>query len=94
MQVLEGLINNLLHDIPLPSPGRSVRFWCLGEAVSLSIAQCMRKDDKVLFLGEDVGAAGGVLLIQAGDRSGKPPEAGPVSDGGGLPYIFNRVKNV
>ena len=34
---MEGLINNLLHDIPLPSPGRSVRFWCLGEAVSLSM---------------------------------------------------------
>jgi len=41
-----------------------------------------------------IGAAGGGLLKQAGDRSGKPPEAGPVSDGGGLPYIFNRVKNV
>ena len=37
VQVLEGLINNLLHDIPLPSPGRSVRFWCLGEAISLSM---------------------------------------------------------
>ena len=36
-QVLEGLMNNLLHDIPLPSPGRSVRFWCLGEAVSMSM---------------------------------------------------------
>ena len=36
-QVLEGLMNNLLHDIPLPSPGRSVRFWCLGEAISLSM---------------------------------------------------------
>ena len=35
--MLEGLINNLLHDIPLPSPGRSVRFWCLGEAVSMSM---------------------------------------------------------
>ena len=35
--MLEGLVNNLLHDIPLPSPGRSVRFWCLGEAVSLSM---------------------------------------------------------
>ncbi len=31
--MLEGLINTLLHDVPVPSPGRSVRFWCLGEAV-------------------------------------------------------------
>ncbi len=36
------------------------------EAVSLSIAQCMRKDDKVLFLGEDVGAAGGVFKATVG----------------------------
>ena len=36
------------------------------EAVSLSIAQCMRKDEKVLFLGEDVGAAGGVFKATVG----------------------------
>lgn len=36
------------------------------EAVSLSIAQCMRKDDKVLFLGEDVGGAGGVFKATVG----------------------------
>ena len=30
-------MNNLLHDIPLPSPGRSVRFWCLGDAISMSM---------------------------------------------------------
>jgi len=36
------------------------------EAVSLSIAQCMRKDDKVVFLGEDVGAAGGVFKATVG----------------------------
>ena len=47
------------------------------EAVSLSIAQCMRKDDKVVFLGEDVGAAGGVfkatvgLLEEFGPKRGK-----------------------
>ena len=28
---------NLLYDIPVPSPGRSVRFWCLGEAITLSM---------------------------------------------------------
>ena len=37
IQVLEGLLMNLLHDIPLPSPGRSVRFWCLGDVVTLSM---------------------------------------------------------
>ena len=36
------------------------------EAVSLSIAQCMRKDEKVVFLGEDVGAAGGVFKATVG----------------------------
>ena len=36
------------------------------EAVSLSIAQCMRKDEKVLFLGEDVGSAGGVFKATVG----------------------------
>ena len=35
-------------------------------AVSLSIAQCMRKDDKVLFLGEDIGQAGGVFKTTVG----------------------------
>ena len=37
LQVLEGLVYNLLYDIPIPSDGRSVRFWCLGEAVMLSM---------------------------------------------------------
>ena len=36
------------------------------EAVSISIAQCMRNDDKVVFLGEDVGAAGGVFKATVG----------------------------
>ena len=36
------------------------------EAVSLSIAQCMRKDEKVVFLGEDVAAAGGVFKATVG----------------------------
>ncbi len=34
---LEGLINNLLHDVPLPNPGRSVRFSCLGEQLTISM---------------------------------------------------------
>ena len=37
LQVLESLVFNLLYDIPLPSPGRSVRFWCLGEIVNISM---------------------------------------------------------
>ena len=37
LNILESLIYNLLHDIPLPSPGRSVRFWCLGEVIMLSM---------------------------------------------------------
>ena len=37
LSILESLVYNLLHDIPLPSPGRSVRFWCLGEVVMLSM---------------------------------------------------------
>lgn len=37
LNILESLIYNLLHDIPLPSPGRSVRFWCLGEIIMLSM---------------------------------------------------------
>ena len=34
------------------------------ESVSLAIAQAMRKDPKVFFIGEDVGAAGGVFKAQ------------------------------
>ena len=36
------------------------------ECVSLGIAQCMRKNDKVVFLGEDVGAPGGVFKTTVG----------------------------
>jgi hypothetical protein len=36
IHVLESFIYNLLYDIPLPSPGRSVRFWCLGGEASIS----------------------------------------------------------
>ena len=36
------------------------------ESVSIGIAQCMRKDEKVVFLGEDVGAAGGVFKTTIG----------------------------
>ena len=43
------------------------------ESVSLSIAQAMRKDPKVFFIGEDVGAAGGVFKATVGllDEFGK-----------------------
>ncbi len=37
INVMESLVHNLLFDIPLPSPGRSVRFWCLGEVMTLSM---------------------------------------------------------
>jgi len=36
IHVLESFIYNLLYDIPLPSPGRSVRFWCLGGEAAIS----------------------------------------------------------
>ena len=36
-KALEGQVYNLLYDIPVPSPGRSVRFWCLGEDIMLSM---------------------------------------------------------
>jgi len=36
IHVLESFIYNLLYDIPLPSPGRSIRFWCLGEVAAIS----------------------------------------------------------
>ena len=36
------------------------------ESVSIGIAQCMRKDERVVFLGEDVGAAGGVFKTTIG----------------------------
>lgn len=29
--IIESFIYNLLYDIPLPSPGRSIRFWSLGK---------------------------------------------------------------
>eukprot|EP00095_Tigriopus_kingsejongensis_P007193 maker-scaffold192_size271026-snap-gene-0.15 protein:Tk07193 transcript:maker-scaffold192_size271026-snap-gene-0.15-mRNA-1 annotation:"denn domain-containing protein 5b" len=37
IQVLEGLVSNLINDIPVPNNGRSVRFWCLGNKVTLSM---------------------------------------------------------
>ena len=37
MQTLEGAINNVLHDVPIPSPGRGVRFWCLGDSCTISL---------------------------------------------------------
>lgn len=37
VKVLEGVISTLLHDTPLPGRGRSVRFWCLGEVLALSM---------------------------------------------------------
>ena len=36
------------------------------DSVSLAIAQAMRKDPKVFFIGEDVGAAGGVFKATVG----------------------------
>ena len=46
-----------------------------------------RQSDEFSF-GEAAGAAGGGLLKQAGDRSGKPPEAGPTPQG--LDFILKR----
>ena len=36
------------------------------EAVAAAIAQEMRRDDKVVFLGEDIGKAGGVFIATVG----------------------------
>jgi len=46
-----------------------------------------RQSDEFSF-GEAAGAAGGGLLKQAGDRSGKPPEAGPTPQG--LDFLMKR----
>ena len=46
-----------------------------------------RQSDEFSF-GEAAGAAGGGLLKQAGDRSGKPPEAGPTPQG--LDFLLKR----
>ena len=40
-----------------------------------------QRKDTLTGLEIDLGFAGGGLLKQAGDRSGKPPESGPTSDG-------------
>merc|ERR1719312_312517 len=37
IHILESFIYNILYDIPVPSPGRSVRFWCLGSEASISL---------------------------------------------------------
>ena len=37
IHILESFIYNLLYDIPLPSPGRSVRFWSLGSEAFISL---------------------------------------------------------
>ena len=37
IKVLESFIYNLLYDIPIPSPGRSVRFWSLGSEAFISL---------------------------------------------------------
>jgi hypothetical protein len=49
LSVLEGLVYNLLYDIPLPSPGRSVRFWCLGEVVMLSMPKVPQELNQLDF---------------------------------------------
>ena len=40
-----------------------------------------QRKDTLTGLELDLGFAGGGLLKQAGDRSGKPPESGPTPDG-------------
>ena len=49
-----------------------------------------QRKDTLTGLEIDLGFAGGGLLKQAGDRSGKPPESGPTPDGPskGLEYLF------
>ena len=64
-------------DDPPEPPNHVIR-----EAVARGIAQEMRRDDRVVFLGEDVAAAGGVFkatvgLLKESARSGcaTPPSA-------------------
>ena len=53
LSVLEGFVYNLLYDIPLPSPGHSVRFWSLGEVVTLSLPKT--PDELPLFRLQSTG---------------------------------------
>ena len=57
-----------------------------GRAPKELVRQFMRELPQDAF--EYTGAAGGGLLKQAGDRSGKPPEAGPNSQG--LDFLMKR----
>ena len=50
--------------------------------------QELRRQSDEFSFGEAAGAAGGGLLKQAGDRSGKPPEAGPTPQG--LDFLMKR----
>ena len=52
--------------------------------------QELRRQSDEFSFGEAAGAAGGGLLKQAGDRSGKPPEAGPTPQG--LDFILKRCR--
>jgi hypothetical protein len=65
--VLEGLIYNLLHDIPLPSPGKSVRFWCLGDAITLSMPKVPKElplfDYNLLEFFDILGVSNAVKLF-------------------------------
>uniref|UniRef100_A0A0K2V7U8 DENN domaincontaining protein 5Blike [Apis florea] n=1 Tax=Lepeophtheirus salmonis TaxID=72036 RepID=A0A0K2V7U8_LEPSM len=47
ISVLEGFLYNLLFDIPLPSPGHAVRFWSLGEVITMSLPR--EPDELPLF---------------------------------------------
>ncbi len=47
----------------MSTPEREMTF---GEAVNEAIAEEMRRDETVLLIGEDVGAAGGVFKILVG----------------------------
>ena len=48
----------------------------------------LQEQNKLIEEGGMLGAAGGGLLKQAGDRSGKPPEAGPTPQG--LDFLIKR----
>ena len=62
LQVLESFIYNLLYDIPLPSPGRSVRFWCLGSEAIISLQTLQRNKPFVRRISQEV------LPAQSPDR--------------------------
>ena len=73
LQVLESVVFNLLYDIPLPSPGRSVRFWCLGDIINISMpkipVELPQFDYNLLEFFDVLGVENVVKLLIIGKKS-------------------------